>query len=162
DETFFVDFSNPENVELSRSRYSVTLLNDDQPLGQVVLTLTAQSIVEGTVNSNTVMQYRIQREGGLDRNIDIRVSTSNQTAQAGEHYVALDNRLNTIPSQQTHFDIPLEIIADNVQEPDETFFLTVTAVSEAVTVLGSPATITIRDDDMPGGPLTLSLDPFKP
>lgn len=162
DETFFVDFSNPENVELSRSRYSVTLLNDDQPLGQVVLTLTAQSIVEGTADSNTVMQYRIQREGGLDRNIDIRASTSNNTAQAGEDYVALDNRLFTIPAQQTHFDIPLEIIADNVQEPDETFFLTVTAVSEAVTVLGSPATITIRDDDMPGGPLTLSLDPLEP
>ncbi|MDZ4298416.1 MAG: Calx-beta domain-containing protein [Moraxellaceae bacterium] len=162
DETFFVDFTNSVNAELSSARYSITLLNDDLAPGQVQLTLTPQSIEEGTSTTNTVMQYRIGRSGGLDRNVDIRVSTSNQTAQAGSDYIALNNVLFTIPAQQTTFDIPIEIIADNVTEPDETFELTVTAVSESVTVIGSPAMITIRDDDMPGGPLILTLDPIEP
>lgn len=131
---------------------------DDVTPGQVVVTLAPQSFLEGDAAQPRTVTYRLQRSGDLARTVVIQVSTEDDTARASVDYVAL-NQTFSLPPQVATFDIPLQLIGNIEPQSDRVFRLRVESTEADVIIQGSPALITIRDDDAPGGPLTLTLSP---
>lgn len=73
------------------------------------------------------------------------LTTEGITATAGEDYTGLNNFPVLIPAGTHVFEVPLNIIDDNVPEPHETFRVIVR--SSPVALEGSVAIVTIIDDD---------------
>lgn len=83
-----------------------------------------QQVSEG--NSGTSIAYfMVQFTGSRDNPsqiLSVDYTTRDGTAKAGEDYIAASGRLNLYASE-TQAVIPVEIIGDNVAEPNETFYL---------------------------------------
>lgn len=151
-ERFTVRLTAPINATLASSEISVNILDDDTVNAPVVLTLADASVLESAGETSVTLL----RQGQLDRAISIRVKAMDGTAKSGEDYVRAEELL-TIPAQVTSFQIPLAIVQDQQVETDESFTVSVVAVDAGVTVIGSPATITIQDDDRVETLPTLSI-----
>lgn len=168
DKQLLLRLSAPVHAGLARQQATITLVNDDeeddggeQP-GLVRLRLEPAAWLEGTGDALNTVHYRIRREGDISRSIELQVSTENGTALAGEDFVALTALPVTLPAGAAHVDVPLQLVADNVVETDETFRLHVTSTAERVEVTGSPVTLTIiNDDQAPDIPLLALTAPLS-
>jgi hypothetical protein len=76
----------------------------------------------------------------------ISVTTADRTAIAGLDYQTVSQQL-TMGSTQTSSTVTVPIINDSVYESSETFSVSVRSVRNA-TIVRSPATVTITDDDL--------------
>lgn len=85
----------------------------------------------------------------------VLVSTSNNTAASGSDYSSISQTVtfNCVGSSSQQVSVP--IISDSIDEPDETFFVTLSSPSGSNPTLGQPSseTITILDDDVPQPPV---------
>ncbi|HVK10038.1 MAG TPA: choice-of-anchor M domain-containing protein [Gemmataceae bacterium] len=112
----------------------------------------------------------VRRLGGSDGRITVDYATADGTATGGTDYTATSGTL-TFEDGETSKTITVPVINDSVDEPDETVLVTLTnpgpasiadyvADVEGSSLLGSQATatLTIRNDDAPGGntPPTIS------
>jgi uncharacterized protein YcfL len=79
--------------------------------------------------------------------VRVQYLTSNGTAQSGTDYVAVHNTA-TIPAGQKCVDVPVQIIDDNKDEPNETFIVSLLAPENGQIVDGQ-GTMTIVDNDDP-------------
>lgn len=152
DERFTVALSEPLNATLANSVITVNILDDDTVAAPAVLRLQAATLPESAGEANV----KVLRQGQLDRALTVRVKALNGSAKAGEDFVR-DEALLTIPAQVTEFLIPVSIVQDAEGETDESFTLTLSSDDAQVSVVGSPATITILDDDLSGSLPVLSL-----
>lgn len=86
-----------------------------------------RSIIEG--NSSTRYAYFLLQFNGArsdpQQTLSVEYRTVDGTAQAGSDYISSRGTLKLYPNE-TQTVIPIEILGDNVPEPDETFFLEVT------------------------------------
>lgn len=100
---------------------------------------------EGRVRINII------RHGNLDRRVIFRVETIDGTAEATSDYKPL-KETKVFEPKETLLPIDIEIIDDNVWEPDEVFFIRMTLEPDQQAVLGKhPVTqVTILNDDEPG------------
>lgn len=151
-ERFTVLLSSPSNATLPSTVINIDILDDDTVSAPVVLTLAPVTLPENAGDTTVTLL----RQGQLDRALSIRVMATDGTAKAGEDFVRNESLL-TIPAQVTSFQIPITVVQDTQVETDESFSLAVTAVDAGVQVNGSPATITIQDDDRVETLPTLSL-----
>ncbi|MGV6809738.1 MAG: Ig-like domain-containing protein, partial [bacterium] len=88
----------------------------------------------------------------LDVDASVTYSTLDGTATAGEDYVAVSGTA-TIPAGAQYAAIPVQLIRDNVAEPDETFALVIQNPMGGTFPMDSNeilATHVIRDDDRSG------------
>jgi len=141
-ERFTVTLSSPVNATLATTQVTVAILDDDSVASPAVLTLQPVTLAESAGEAGV----KVLRQGQLDRDLTIRVKALDGTAKAGEDFVRSDAQL-TIPANVGEFLIPLAIVQDALVETDEDFTLTLSSDDPQVTVLGSPAIITIGDDD---------------
>lgn len=77
-----------------------------------------------------------------------RLETIDGSATAGEDYIPVKQTLVFKPDQ-TYIEYVVEIIDDNVYEPDETFFIKMALEPEQEAILGKKSInmITIINDD---------------
>ncbi len=92
---------------------------------------------EGNVNHTNYFELAIASPLTVD--VSVTYTTRNGTAIAGEDYVFTTGRA-TIPAGDTCTFIPVEIIADNTAEEDETFYLVVSE-PEGATFPNNAATL---------------------
>lgn len=78
----------------------------------------------------------------------LRLETIDGSATAGEDYIPVKQTLAFQPGQ-TYIEYVVEIIDDNVYEPDETFFIKMALEPEQEALLGKKSInmITIINDD---------------
>lgn len=153
DERFSLLLSSPSNnATLAANVINMIILDDDTVSAPVILTLAPATLQEGAGSTSVTLL----RQGQLDRELTIRVKALDGTAKADQDYVRAEEIL-TIPAQVTSFQIPVTIVQDDLVETDESFSLSVVGVDAGVTVNGSPAIITIQDDDRAEVMPTLSL-----
>ena len=76
------------------------------------------------------------------------VDTFDGTATAPADYTAISGLVVTIPSGSLSVQVPLQIVADDVTEPDEWFFVSLSKPSTGQTDK-VPATVTIKDGAQP-------------
>ncbi|XP_056647141.1 sodium/calcium exchanger 3 isoform X2 [Diorhabda sublineata] len=95
-------------------------------------------------------EVRIVRVGNTDCPLTVEYTTEDGTAQAGSDYVKAKGSLQFGPGEKEK-RIRLEVIDDDVFEPDEHFYIRLSS-SQPTDSLGSPvlATVIILDDDHGG------------
>jgi outer membrane protein assembly factor BamB len=151
DEIFLVRFSGVQNATLPQPEVVVTIQDDDLP---PFVLLSPLRVVEGNAGTTTnLAALRLSEVSGLDAVVGY--ATADGTARAGQDYVAAVGQV-TIPAGSLTAQIPLIIIGDMIDEPDEQFSLYLTnAVRARIDPTNSPTVITIANDDAGGG---LSID----
>ena len=144
-ETIRVTLSNPSAGLALGSPVAIDVKLDDNDPG--VSFLTSEALV--SENSGTIT-LRVRRGNDVDfQAFTVDYATSDGTAKAGLDYEATAGTLNFAAGQATQ-NITIPILNDGLREGNETFGVTLRNPSTG-TVLGTPATVTVRiEDNDPG------------
>jgi Calx-beta domain/SdrD B-like domain/Dockerin type I domain len=169
DETFTLQLTAGLNATLGNATAVGTILNDD-----AIPALAVSSLFKGEGNAgNTDFVFTASLSSLSSTPIVVSYATSDGTATtANNDYIAQSGTLTFAPGQNSKL-ITISVVGDTVTEPDETFNLTLTAVSGSLTNGPVTGTGTIVNDegiaalirlqvaDSQGNPLApgASLDP---
>jgi hypothetical protein len=110
--------------------------------------ITVSDVTVKEVNTGSTVLAKFKVSISRSANSTIHFATSDGTAAAGSDYVAKSVNVSFVRGGATTKKVAVTITGDNVDEVDETFGVTVTAVKNAVIVDGS-AIGTITDNDGP-------------
>lgn len=102
----------------------------------------------GTRHAFFLVRFTSERTSA-DQTVSVDYTTRDGTARAGEDYLAIGGTL-VLYANENHAAIPVEILGDTVDEPDETFYLDVTnpqGGSFGTGIVQLTAVRTIIDDD---------------
>ena len=130
---------------------TLTIRDDDEP----GLSVADASVAEGDSGSTT-MTFTVTLNPVAVSPVTVDWATSDGTARAGTDYTAGNGSLTFNVGDSTK-TVSVTVTGDNVDEPDETFTVTLSSASGAAISDGT-ATGTIRDDDDPPT-VTLVLSP---
>jgi len=138
-ETFSFAISQPVNAVIGGSATAtVTITNDDPAPSLSVAPVT----VEERAGSASV---RIAQSAVSGRATSLQFATANGAALAGQDYTASSGTA-TIPAGATSTAITLQVIDDEIDEPDESFTVAFSNVQNATLGVQS-VTVTIKNDD---------------
>jgi large repetitive protein len=127
-----------------------TILNDDLPN----LTINDVTAAEGNAGTtNFVFTVSLSAPAGPG-GVSFDIATANGTATAGSDYVAQSLTGQTIPTGSSTYTFTVLVNGDTLNEPNETFFVNVTNVVNAVVVDGQGVGTIVNDDPLP----SLSID----
>src|SRR6185436_12244371 len=128
-ELFFLTLFSASGATMTTNRGACTIFNDDaQPSVSVLDT----SVTEADSGSN-VMTFRIAISAAAGVPIVINYGTSNGTAIAGTDYQPRTGVLSFPPSTPNLTQsVAVQIIGDTIGERDETMYLVLTTVTNAV------------------------------
>jgi uncharacterized protein len=147
DETFTVNLSAVSGATVADGEALGTILNDDASTAELSIA-NPQPIAEGNSGS-TPQNFTVSLAFALGTNVEFTATTADATATAGSDYTALNAAVFTIPAGSTSVQVPVQVLGDTVDEPDETYTLTIASSSPSVTLGNATATATILDDDLP-------------
>lgn len=152
DETVVITLATPGNADLGTTIvHTLTIADNDEPVPpSVAFSTAAQSVDEdaGTISITAVLSEV------TTSNVLVPFTVSG-TATDGSDYTITGSTL-LIVAGQTTADLPVTIIDDSTDEPDETIVVTIgTPTGATVGAIGTH-TITIADNDEPPLP-TVSL-----
>jgi len=142
-ETFFVNLSNPVNAAIARGQGQAVIINDDSA---PVISIADVFMIEGTGGRTTVL-FPVKLSAPSGQTVTVQFETANDTAIAGNDYVATAGTLSFAPGK-TEEAIPVEIIGDALSEATERFSVKLAPPVNATIDRGGEAFITIRDDDL--------------
>jgi hypothetical protein len=148
--TFTVNLSGPSGATLGAVPTVTVTLNDND--AGLVFSQPTYTVAENGVNA----MLTVQRIGPATAAASVHWATANGTATAGQDFGTPGNSaqrsgtLSWAAGDASAKTIAIPILNDGVDEPDETFTVTLSAPSTGM-VLGTPsvATVTILDDDIP-------------
>jgi Calx-beta domain/IPTL-CTERM motif len=150
-ETFFVTLSGPVNATLATAQGTGTIVNDDAaPPPTPTLSVNNVSANEGDAGL-TPFVFTVTLSAASASTVTVNYATSDGSATAGSDYVATSGVLTFAPGDLT-MPVTVNVNGDTVAEPNETFFLTLSAPVNA-TLANAQATGTIVNDD--GGAVPL-------
>lgn len=118
DEDLFVDLLNPTNAVLLDPQGHGTIADDDTPPHLSVNNITVTEPQDGIVSAF----FRISASRLWDLPVTVDYVTSEGTAEAGVDYLSTSGTA-TIPVGSLETTVEVEVLADTVNEDDETFFL---------------------------------------
>ena len=155
DETFTVTLSNADNATIGDGTGTGTIQDDDP----VPAALSIED-VEG-LESRAALRFPVtltgDREAGTTVTVDY--ATSDATGTAGSDYTQTMGTLTFAPDV-TRRRIRVPLLDDAVDEPDETFVVTLSNSSGAM-LDDSEATGTIRDNDATSTDIALTAAPAR-
>ena len=132
DETFTVTLSDPSNASLSDATGTGTITDDDGTPSLGVDDVTVDEGDTGTVNAT----FTVTLDAVSGQAVTVDWETSDGTATAGEDYTAGNGTLTFSPGETSKtFDVA--VTGDTIDEPDETFTVTLSDPSNA-TLSGRP------------------------
>ena len=102
---------------------------------------------EGNAGTST-LTFNVTLSPSSASTVTVRVDTADGTATAGSDYVAIVNQTVTFAPGQTSMPVVVTINGDTTVESDETFFVNLSAPTNA-TIADGQATGTILNDDLP-------------
>jgi len=145
DETFFVNLSNPTNATIGDGQGQATITNDDP---QPTISIAASSFrTEGAAGTSGNASFEVRLSNPSYQTITVAYATANGTATAGSDYTATSGSITFNPGETTK-TINVEVIGDNTDEVNETYFVNLTNPTNATLGLAQGVG-TIADDDGP-------------
>ena len=144
-------------MTLADGTAQATVLDDD---ASPVLSLSAADLVEGTDVAPSVRPISASLSQVSGKPISVRYALSSGTALIGSDLAARTGTLVFEPGQQS-VDFTVDLVADGVDEPNETFSLTWAAPVNVQLPSRSSGRV-LRDDDGPLRPAILGSTPAGP
>jgi len=111
-----------------------------------VLSIADMSIAEGNSGSK-LATFTLNLNGPADFPVTVNFATAPGTAIAGSDFQSTSG-VATIPLGQTSTTITIPILGDATGEPNETFLVSLSGVSDGAVISDGQATGTILDDDI--------------
>ena len=141
DESFLIDLSHASGAMIADGEGLGTIQNDD--LSRLWIDDVALS--EGD-NGTKAFTFTVRLSETSGQAVNVLYTTKDGTATAGSDYEAKSDTL-MIPAGQTTGTIIVTVNGDKSLEPDETFYVKMSSVSNA-TIADSQGVGTIRSDDL--------------
>ena len=147
-ETFSVDLAGAVNATIGDGQAVGTITDDDGP----AISIDNVSVTEGNAGTVTA-DFTLSLSASSPQEVTVEYETIDDTATAGEDYVAVDAVASFAP-RQTEQTLSITVNGDTADELDETFFIALSAAVNG-TVATELAQGTITNDDTPP---TISID----
>jgi hypothetical protein len=147
DETFFVNLGATAGATIADNQGVGTIVNDDG-LASPGISINNVTVTEG--NSGTVnASFTVSLTAGSASTITVNYATADNTATvANSDYVTKSGLLTFTPGQ-TSQNVVIVVNGDTTFEPNETFFVNLTAPTNAI-IIKAQGTGTITNDDVVG------------
>ena len=140
-ETFDIDLSNSTNASISDATGTVTITDDE---GTPTLTIADVTTADETAANLTAT---VTLSGVSSQTVTVDFATADATATVTADYSATTGTLTFAPNVTTQ-TISIPILADSIDEENETFTVALSSPTNAtVSVSAGTATMTITDDD---------------
>ena len=150
-ETFTVTLTDAVNAIVSGAEGLGTIVdNDETPPGIPNLSIDDVTVGEGDGQA----RFTVTLDNTFDEPVTVGYATADGTAEAGADYTAASGTL-TIDSGSRTGTISVPVLDDEIDEPDESFTVTLSGATNA-TIADSQGAATITDNDEPP-PATPSL-----
>ncbi len=146
DETFFVNVTNVVNANIVTGQGVGTITNDDAAAS---LTINDVALAEGNSGTTTftfTVSLSAPAPGG---GVTFDIATADGTATAGSDYVAKTLAAQTIPAGSSSYTFDVLVNGDTVGEPNETFFVNITNVANAIPLDAQGLGTILNDDATP-------------
>jgi uncharacterized delta-60 repeat protein len=154
DETVSVSLGNAGgSAYLGNPNSAVLTIQNDDPLPTI--SIDDVSIPEGNAGLLDAF-FTVSLVGPIDRPVSFNVLTTQGTATQSEDYAGLSFRFQ-INQGATFTTIPIAILGDTIPEPDETFFVTISA-ADGATITDSQGVGTIVNDETTVGTPTVQFN----
>ena len=140
-ETFEVRLANPTNSVIADDTGEGRILDDDTP----TISIDDLSVSESAATAQVTV--RLSRPAYDE--VTLRYGTAAGTAIATRDYTAQSRVAVTIPAGATTATVAVPILADDVYEADESFFVDLSDPTVAELGSDTRAVVTIVDDDSP-------------
>lgn len=152
DESFTIVISSPDNAVLSDATATVTIEDDDHA---TVSISDSDDVVEGATGSTTTMSFEVTMSAPSAVEVVVGYATTTSgTASAGDDFTATSGTI-TFPPGETTETIEVDVLGDDVLEPDETVEVALWDEKNAIIAEGGgSATGLIVDDEL----ATLAVD----
>ena len=148
-ETFTVNLVNPSNATIADGQAVGTIANDD---AAPVLSIGDATVLEG--NAGTVAEtFTVSINTASDQVVTASYATADNTAAQPGDYTTATGTITLNPGQ-TSTTVTVQVKGDTLDEVNETYFVNLTAPTNA-TLGDAQGAGTITDDD---GPPALSID----
>ncbi|HYX27944.1 MAG TPA: FG-GAP-like repeat-containing protein [Pyrinomonadaceae bacterium] len=141
-ETFFINLSTPTNATISDGQALCTIIDNDGP----TISINDVSVTEGTGGTNGAT-FTLTLSAASPQLIAVVASTADGTAINGSDYGRVTNRGILFQPGATTATLTVSIVPDAVIEQNETFFINLSAPSNA-TIADGQGVCTIIDDDV--------------
>ncbi|MEC4987821.1 MAG: Calx-beta domain-containing protein, partial [Oscillatoria sp. PMC 1068.18] len=145
DETFSIQLDNPSNATITDDTATAAIADDDEQPN-----LSIDDLTVNEDDGNVLFTVSLDTPSGKDISVDF--TTVNGSAGNGDFTPTSGTVV--IPAGQTSVNIPVTILNDSLDEPDETFTIELSDPSNA-NIADDTATGTILDDD---GQPNLTID----
>jgi hypothetical protein len=147
DEKFTVKLSNESNATVTKRDGVGTITDDDAP--PTVSIASVASVTEGAPSL-----FNVTLSAASGQQVTVQFATTNGTATAPADYTAAPATALTFAPGEIAKQISVPTINDTLDEPAETFTVTLSAPTNAILGAPSSALATINDND---DPPTLSI-----
>ena len=141
-ESFRLVLSAASGAVISDASGTATILNDDAP---PAIAISDVSVSEGN-SATTPATFTLTRTGNTTSPSSVKYRTTAGSATAGADYTSVDLTTVSFAAGQTTQTVAVNVIGDNVAEPNETFKVVLSAPTLA-TIDDGTGTATIVDDD---------------
>lgn len=141
-ETFFVNLSNAKNAAISDAQGVGTITNDDVTPTISISDVTVAEGSGGTVNA----VFTVTLSTASRQTVTVIAATADGTAIAPGDYTAIPSQTVTFAPGVTTQTVTVTVISDTLDEVDQTFFVNLSAASDAV-ISDAQGVGTIIDDD---------------
>lgn len=143
-----------ESFTVRLNNFSVSAYRNTSPI-DAIITINSEdakptiSIASMNINETSgLANVIVSLDHPSYQNITFNYATSNGSALSAEDYTAISSTAGTINSGSTSLTIPVTILNDLLYEPsDEAFTVSLSAITNALNVTSTPATITIQNSD---------------
>lgn len=141
DEQFALQLTQPENATLNTTQALATIVNDDLPprllIGDV-------SLLEGDGGMTNAI-FTVILEHALEFNASFTFNTVDGTATSGSDYQLAMGEVS-FPAGETNATISVPILGDLLEEPDETFFLELSSLTNVTAPVHPVSGVIVGDD----------------
>ncbi len=147
DETFYVNLSALVNAAATGNDVqALGRITDDDPTPSLTVDNGGCSVIEGDTG-NRPCSFVVRLSAISGRMVTFTTATADGTATGSSDYTGHTSTARSIGVGQSILAITVPVLGDTIEEPDETFTLSINGVQNA-TPSGFTATGTILDDDL--------------
>ncbi|MFT5326217.1 MAG: disulfide oxidoreductase YuzD, partial [Planctomycetaceae bacterium] len=144
-ETFFVNLSNPQGLQLADDQAIGRIFNDDSPTP--ILSVSDGQVDEGIAGEKPSVTFNLRLSSPPAEQITVDFATADGTAESSNlDYLATNGAVTFLPGQQTA-SVTVTVLGDANVETNETFFLNLGDLTGNAVFENDQGTATIRNDD---------------